>query len=240
MFHVKHRTETIEPEKVGHEVRLRVESWLMEHGFVPPQVQFAERIEKFATAIAFWGVRTNLTAEPEDPSALAFHIIDSLAPLAIASRPDASVLRDVFRAGRKVLDLGAGAGFPGLVLAAATPADFVLVEARRKRASFLTVTAAEMGLHNVSVEPVRGDSSRFASAFDTVIARALARPAEFYRMAAAALKAGGVAILYANPGQQLDPEAARACGMGEEARLEYALRRGDRTVSRLLVVWRKR
>jgi 16S rRNA G527 N7-methylase RsmG len=66
-------------------------------------------------------------------------------------------LADAFVSGSRVLDLGSGAGFPALILAAACDADFLLMEARRKRASFLRVTAAEMGLSNVQVDSARAD-----------------------------------------------------------------------------------
>ena len=85
----------------------------------------------------------------------------------------------------RVLDLGSGAGFPSLILAAACAADFTLLEARRKRASFLTVAAAEMGLANVRVEPSRTDSMTLEPVFDVVTARAFAEPAIVYRTAAA-------------------------------------------------------
>jgi 16S rRNA (guanine527-N7)-methyltransferase len=228
-----------EPRAIGREVRELVEQRLGEYRFVPPDARFGERIERFAGAIALWGARMNLTARPGDASEIAFHIVDSLMPLVLAGRGEAPIIGEAFAQGRRVLDLGAGAGFPGLVLAAASRAEFVLAEPRRKRASFLSVTAAEMGMNNVAVEAVRGDSAKFAASFDTVIARALGRPAEFYRMAAAALKPVGVAILFANPGQRLELEAARACGMGECERLEYALGRGVREVRRILAVWRK-
>ncbi|HXZ87878.1 MAG TPA: RsmG family class I SAM-dependent methyltransferase [Candidatus Binataceae bacterium] len=228
-----------EPRAIGRAVRELVEKRLAEYRFVPPDARLGERIEKFAAAIALWGARMNLTARPGDASEIAFHIVDSLMPLVIGQRGEAPIIGEAFAQGRRVLDLGAGAGFPGLVLAAAAPADFVLAEARRKRASFLTVTAGEMGLRNVAVEAVRGDSAKFAASFDTVIARALGRPAEFYRMAAAALKAEGVAILFANPGQRLELEAARACGMSECERREYALGRAGREVKRILAVWRR-
>ncbi len=228
-----------EPRAIGRAVRELVENQLGEYRFVPPDTRFGERIEKFAAAIALWGARMNLTARPGDASEIASHIIDSLMPLVMVQQGAASLIGEAFARGRGVLDLGAGAGFPGLMLGAASPADFVLVEPRRKRASFLTVTAAEMGLGNVVVEAVRGDNAKFAASFDTAIARALGRPAEFHRMAAAALKAGGVAILFANPGQRLELEAARKCGMGECERLEYALERGEHQVRRVLAVWRK-
>ena len=86
----------------------------------------------------------NLTAHPEDPEEIAFHVIDSVMPVVLASLN--GPLHGTFDKGSTVLDLGSGAGFPGLVLAAASPANFTLIESRRKRASFLQVARAEMRL----------------------------------------------------------------------------------------------
>jgi 16S rRNA (guanine527-N7)-methyltransferase len=220
-------------------VRARVEAALAKLAFDPPERSFALRIEALAAEIVLWGARFNLTAEPENPAELAFHVLDSLRPLVLGARRESAPIRDAFAAGQMVLDLGSGAGFPGLVLAAATKARFTLIEARRKRASFLTVTAAAMGLSQVTVEPERGDPAKFAPLFDVVTARAFGRPTEFYRAAAAALRVGGLAMLYANPGQRMELDAARLSGLGEYVRLEYPVRRGDRTVMRALAIWRR-
>lgn len=236
---MKHRAAISPPETIAREVRTRVEAALAELAFVPPEPDFAARIEKLAAEIALWGARINLTAEPENPSELAFHVLDSLMPLVLGARPEGAPIKDAFMAGRLVLDLGSGAGFPALVLAAAAKARFTLLEARRKRASFLAVTAAAMGLRNVTVEPERGDPAKFKPVFDVVTARAFGRPAEFYRGAAAALRGGGLAILYANPGQRLELDAAQSSGLGEYVRLEYPVRRGDRTAARMLAIWRR-
>jgi 16S rRNA G527 N7-methylase RsmG len=75
-----------------------------------------------------------------------------------------AALADAFVAGTRVLDLGSGAGFPALILAAACDADFLLMEARRKRASFLRLIAAEMGLANVQVDSARAEPATLRSA----------------------------------------------------------------------------
>jgi 16S rRNA (guanine527-N7)-methyltransferase len=245
MFHVKHPEAN--PENIGRETRALVERWVAKYPVDALDPLFPQRIEKLAAAIALWGSRMNLTAEPSDPAELAFHLFDSLAPLTLAAGVRGSMLSGLFAQEARVLDLGAGAGFPGLVLAAASPAQFVLAEARRKRASFLTVTAGEMGLRNVEVEAAQlapetvRSVDRFTDhdGFDVVVARAFARPAEFHRMAAAALKPGGMAMLYANPGQELAVDSARSPEMGEVEELAYSVTRGARNVERILAVWRK-
>ena len=200
---------------------------------------FLDRIEKFAELLARWGAKMNLTAHPEDPEETAFHIIDSVAPLVLESEPSGYHLRDSFDHGRKVLDVGSGAGFPGLVLAGASNAGFTLCEARRKRVSFLKTASAEMGLTNVTVEERRLSAADLNRDFDLVTSRALGPPAEFYEIAAAALRQGGIAILYANPSQRLDVADAHLTGLGAEIRVPYELRRGETIINRVLMLWRK-
>ena len=172
----------------------------------------------------------NLTAHPDDPEEIAFHVIDSLMPLVLALDPS-SILHGEFVRERRLLDLGSGAGFPGLVLAAASPAHFTLVESRRRRASFLQVATAEMGLTNVTIEGRRIEAGDAAGQYDVVLARAFGDPTDFFAIAAKALKPDGLAVLYANPSQRF---AQPNC-----QRIEYTvLRRADR-VNRILAVWRK-
>jgi 16S rRNA G527 N7-methylase RsmG len=159
-------------------------------------------------------------------------------PLVLEAGPDGTALRDLFVAGRFVLDLGSGAGFPGLILAAASNARFVLLESRRKRSNFLEVAAAEMALTNVTVDPTRRSATELAPIFDAVLGRAFAKPVRFYESAAAALSPGGVAILYATPEQPLDLEATGA-GLTSPATIRYGVPRGNQTIARLLVLWRK-
>jgi 16S rRNA (guanine527-N7)-methyltransferase len=250
MFHVKHRPQERvralrDPETIAREVRAIVDDSVKRLGLFTSQPGFPDRIERLAAPLAKWGARMNLTAEPEEPSELAFHIVDSLAPLLVASRDDGAFLIGTFSAGKRALDLGSGAGFPGLVLAATSEAHFTLAESRRKRASFLTVTATEMGLQNVTVEAAHvresqvGPVSPIEPVFDVVTARAFGDPANVYRLAAAALKPGGFAILYANPSQRLQLEEAGASRLGEYRRLAYEVERGDSTMNRILAVWRR-
>ncbi len=90
------------------------------------------------------------------------HIIDALQLLPLV-RP------------ARLLDIGSGAGLPGLVLAIAQPTLHVtLLERMARRARFLELAARELGLENVEV--VNGDALRWQAAqgFDTVTARAVA------------------------------------------------------------------
>ncbi len=190
---------------------------------------FPERIEKLASILALWGSKMNLTAHPGDPGEIAFHVIDCLMPMMLAF-DESSILMDTFAKGRMILDLGSGAGFPGLVLAAASSASFTLVEPRRKRASFLNVAAAEMGLQNVSIEAKRAQDLPPRMPFDLATARAFGSPAEFFALAASLLKPDGLAMLYANPSQHFGPNVER---------IPYSVERGGVKVQRILAVCRQ-
>ena len=103
-----------------------------------------------------------------------------------------------------MLDIGSGAGFPGLVLAAAINASVTLVEARRKRATYLTEAAIEMGLQNVRVECARAESLDVRDSFDLVTSRAFANPAALFEIAGRALRREGVLMLYVSADQKFD------------------------------------
>ena len=233
-------------EKIASDARERVARWLGETT-LSLRDGFLERIEKMAATLALWGARTNLTAEASDPAEIAFHVIDSLAPLAFAKGADRETLEAALAEGASALDLGSGAGFPGLVLAAAFEARFTLAEARRKRASYLQVGAHEMGLENAAIKQRRasaGGENIAAGLYHLVTARAFGTSTELYEIAAAALRPGGILLLYASADQMLDTESlddsrAHAMRFAEPAAWTYRLPHGKRIVTRTAVLWRK-
>ena len=105
-----------------------------------------------------WNTTHNLTRVLEPSDAARRHYLDCLVPL-----------RDIAPAA-SVSDLGSGAGFPGLLAAMVWPTTpITLVEPARKRASFLRVVAAELGLRHVTVEEARAEE---AAPADLVLSRA--------------------------------------------------------------------
>jgi 16S rRNA (guanine527-N7)-methyltransferase len=227
-FHVKHReTSSLLPTQVRQ---------ILEHS---PEVaqsglgsDFLGRIEHFANVLRLWGARTNLTAHPGDPVEIAFHILDSLAPLTLNLGP--ASLRERAR----VLDLGSGAGFPGLVLAAAFAGDFTLAETRRKRATFLSMAVAAMGLTNVKVRGGRLSGETVDCGFDVVTTRAVGEAG--LEIVARALGAQGHAILWLGPEQTISLDHLRNAGLGNPVRHDYVLRRGAEVVRRSLLTVQKK
>lgn len=224
------------PNAVGAKVRELVASWLIE----TPSSQragFLDRVEAMAAALSLWGSRTNLTANPGDPAEIAFHVIDSWALIAFAPASGRGAIERSLGTSASVLDLGAGAGFPGLVLAAAFDARFTLVESRRKRASYLEVAAHEMGLHNVTVERRRVTPDTVAAEFDLVTGRAFGGLADLYRIAARALRPSGLVLVYASAGQSLEEGSARHAGLAGPVTWEYRVAHGRRLVARTAAMW---
>ncbi|MEJ2358232.1 MAG: class I SAM-dependent methyltransferase [Deinococcales bacterium] len=93
-----------------------------------------------------------------------------------------AVVRRVAPEARTVLDVGSGAGLPGIVLAVRLPqCRVVLAERRRKRASFLTLVSGQLGLRNVEV--AKGDVARLQGLrADVVVAQAVGTLAEVVRL----------------------------------------------------------
>lgn len=236
---MKRPVSTIDPASVAAQTRTAVARWLAEAPLRPRQ-GFFDRIERMAATLALWGELTNLTARPGDPEEIAFHVIDSLAPLVFAPGEERAALDAALADGAGALDIGAGAGFPGLVLAAAFDARFTLAESRRKRASYLEVAAREMDLSNVIVERRRLSPRGLGPQFDLVTARAFGPLAEVYSIAAAAMRPAGLLLLYASAGQDLDPVAASAAGLAEPASWSYRIAHGEHAAMRVAALWRIR
>ncbi len=97
-----------------------------------------------------------------------------------------------FIKGPRVLDVGSGAGLPGIPLAIASPAiQFVLLDSNAKKTRFIQQAAIELGLSNVRVEHGRIESYRPEARFDTVICRAFASLIDFVESAAHTCAPGG-------------------------------------------------
>ena len=124
-----------------------------------------------------------------DPArAVDTHVADALVALAV----------ERVRAARRIADLGAGAGFPGLVLAAALPAASVaLVEANGRKCAFLRRAVDAMGLQNVEVVAARAEAWRDGlGTRDLVTARALAPLAVLVEYAAPLLAPDGALLAW--------------------------------------------
>ena len=254
-FHVKHKSTTkgptgkpkapakkkvLTPEQIGAAVRAQLAPAIAPLGVVAHTHQFLDRIERMAATLAVWGPKINLTAHPQDADEIVFHVFDSIIPISIA------VSSKIVRLDRahRFLDIGSGAGFPALVIAAAINAHVTLVEARRKRATYLSETAIEMGLHNVRVECARAESLDLHEQFDVLTSRAVGNPSALIEIAGRGLhREGGVLMLYVGADQKLDDAVAAkasAAGLTEGSVSAYDLRHGRETVQHGIATWVRR
>ena len=247
MFHVKRLAKktgkkAANPDQIAAQVRAQLAPAISAIGVIAKNSEFLDRIEQMAAMLALWGPKINLTAHPSDPGEIVFHVFDSIIPVSIAVSSKILRLSARLDRERRFLDIGSGAGFPGLVIAAAINAQVTLVEARRKRATFLSEAAVEMGLRNVRVQCVRAESLDVSDGFDLVTARAVGNPAGIFEIAGRALHPGGVLMLYASAEQKFDDDgaAAAAAGLVNPSVAGYDLRHGRQMVSRAVATWSRR
>ncbi len=233
------RKKVLTPEQIAAEVRAQLAPAIAPLGVVANTHEFLGRIERMAATLAVWGPKINLTAHPRDPDEIVFHVFDSIIPISIAASSK------ILRLGRthRMLDIGSGAGFPGLVIAAALNVNVTLVEARRKRATYLTEAAIEMGLQNVRVECARAESLDAPDSFDLVTSRAVANPGALFEIAGRGLHREGVLMLYVSADQKFDDVAhakAASAGLVEGTISGYDLRHGKQLMHRAIAVWIRR
>ena len=139
-------------------------------------------VEKFVVFIRLlekWNRVTNLTAVRDPLQMVTRHILDSLAVAPFLTRGS-------------LLDVGSGAGLPGVPIAIARPGlDVTLLDANAKKLRFVRQAAAELGLNNVQVVQARMQEYQPGRSFDMVISRAVASLDELYQQTVHLLRPGG-------------------------------------------------
>ena len=132
-----------------------------------------ERLLVYLAELMKWSRRVNLIArDTPEAQVVETHFLDSLTLLPFLDGAG----------GIHLLDVGSGAGFPGLALACVRPdARFTLCEPRQKRVSFLRHVVRTLGLANVEVvaDRVEAQASAWQGRFTHITSRAVAEPAAF-------------------------------------------------------------
>jgi len=127
-----------------------------------------------------WNAVYNLTSVRDPMQMVTHHLLDSLAAV------------PAFAGARNVLDVGAGGGLPGLVLAIARPDMRVsLIDTVHKKTAFLTQVKAELGLANVTVYTARVEQMKAPQKFDVITSRAFAELSDFVNWSNHVLEDGG-------------------------------------------------
>ena len=161
----------------------RLSSGAAELALILDQTQIAHLID-YLELISKWNAVYNLTSVRDPGQMVTHHLLDSLAVVS------------AYMGARQVLDVGAGAGLPGIVLAiwarCAQPAmRITLIDTVHKKTAFLTQVKAELGLTNVTVQTGRVEQLRVGTPFDVITSRAFAGLADFVNWSAHLLQPDG-------------------------------------------------
>ncbi|NRR32464.1 16S rRNA (guanine(527)-N(7))-methyltransferase RsmG [Oxalobacteraceae bacterium] len=143
----------------------------------------AAQIEKLLDYLALlfkWNAVYNLTSLRDPMQMVTHHLLDSLAAV------------PAFAGAANVLDVGAGGGLPGMVLAIARPDMKVsMIDTVHKKTAFLTQVKAELELSNVTVYTMRVEQLQVKLPFDVITSRAFADLSDFVNWSGHLLAEGG-------------------------------------------------
>lgn len=124
--------------------------------------QQIDQIEKFVNILMKWNKAFNLTAIVEPSEIITHHILDSLSIVP-------------FIRGKKILDVGSGAGLPGIPCAIALrDHKFVMLDSNGKKTRFMTQAIGELKIKNASVIQSRIEDFKPEECFEVITARAFA------------------------------------------------------------------
>ena len=186
--------------------------------------EIQHRFRVYLAALQQWNRRINLTGADDDRTIVCRHFLDSLSALpwleegvAHASPPT-------------LIDIGTGAGFPGVPLQIARPTwRITLLEASRKRVHFLHHLCYELGLSEIQVLPGRaeevGQVPAYREYFDGALARAVAELRVLVEYGLPLVRVGGYLVAYkgrAAPAECAGAAAAITCLGGGAPRLRPA------------------
>lgn len=148
-----------------------------------------ERLEIFAALLAKWNPSINLISSRDLPDLWRRHILDSaqLLPLLPKAPPGRQ---------RRIVDLGSGAGFPGLILAILGAGEAHLIESDGRKCTFLAEairrTSATATVHNLRIEAVPEKLPNLRA--DVIVARGLAALNKLIGFSAPLIEKGGVGL----------------------------------------------
>lgn len=160
------------------------------------------KLEKYAALLKEWNNKINLTAITDDEGIATKHFLDSLTALCTG------------KVQGKVIDVGTGAGFPGLVLKIAKPEiELTLLDSLNKRINFLGEVAKELEIDGIEMVHSRaedgGVNRAYRAMFDTVVSRAVANMKLLSEWCLPFLKVGGYFLALKGPLADKELEEAK-------------------------------
>ncbi len=159
-----------------------------------------QKLCAFYDMLVDWNTRMNLTAITAPAEVAQKHFADSVLPERLLKK-DANVI-----------DVGTGAGFPGIPLLIARPdLKLTLMDALQKRVTFLEAVCKELGLNALCVHARAEEAGKkplYRARFDAALSRAVASASELTELTVPFLKENGVSLMYKGP--QADEELKAA------------------------------
>jgi 16S rRNA (guanine527-N7)-methyltransferase len=170
-----------------------------------------DKLELLAGQWLRFGRVMNLSGA-RDIEALAVQVVESLQVVMLARKLGVS-------AGQGWIDVGSGAGFPGLVVAACLPVEVVLVEPRERRAAFLELMLAQVGKGTVVRGRLeqggwQGGGKMVGRRFEWASARAVFAPERWLDVARGVVAPGGIVVAHLHRGDP-DPDGWAPAGVVE-------------------------
>jgi len=217
-------------------------SWFLNRAKEADLELVGEQIEKFFVflrELIEWNRKFNLTAINDEKEILVKHFIDSLSCLS-------GVPSKIYQKIRKVIDVGSGAGFPGIPLKIYQPAlDITLLEATRKKVEFLRHISSRLGF-DATLEIIQGRAEeygrnrKYRENYDLAVSRAVSNLAVLAEYCLPFVKIGGIFI--SQKGREISGELGKASKaiqvlggrLNEVISYKLSLREGD--LERNLVV----
>ena len=183
-------------------VRERLQAGLERLGVAADGVTL-DRLARYHALLTEWNARIDLTAVLEPEEMVDRHYLDSAAPLALGLIPQ----------GARVIDVGTGAGLPGIPLCILRPdLRVTLLDAQRKRVTFLQAAIEALDLPAQAVHMRAEDAARDEArreAYDVAVSRAVAATPTLLELTLPFVRVGGRAIAWKGPGLQAELEQAR-------------------------------
>ena len=152
-----------------------------------------ERFKLFQEELLAWNENINLTSIKDTNLVQSKHFLESISSY--------NLIKDIYPDRLSLLDLGSGAGFPGIPLKIIDPnIDLCLVESIKKKANFLTYISSKLSLNDVTIVPDRAEQiakdTGYRESFDVVISRAVAQLDTLLELALPLVRVGGLFIAH--------------------------------------------
>ncbi|RKY04045.1 MAG: 16S rRNA (guanine(527)-N(7))-methyltransferase RsmG [Planctomycetota bacterium] len=199
-----------------------------------------ETLDRFSELLIAENQKYNLTRIDSPEQVWVRHFLDSLAGLSVLDELSKKTGKPL-----KILDIGSGAGFPGLVLAIVRPQwQITSLEATEKKVKFQKMVCDTLGLKNTTTLNGRAEAvahhAQFRQAFNAVTARALAPMPVLAELSLGFVKIGGAGLYWKGPSANEELKTAQAAikqmGAEIENSLSYTLETEDAKPANLSLV----